>query len=70
VDPRTKFADNVEAQRREAGLTQEKVALESGLALSEISRIESGNRDVRLTTIVKVAKGLGVPAGDLLEGLP
>ena len=40
-----------------------------GLHFSEISRLERGGRDARLTTIVKVAQGLGVAPAELLAGM-
>jgi transcriptional regulator with XRE-family HTH domain len=40
------------------------------LNMTEISRLEGAKRDPRLTTIVKVAKGLGIPPSRLLDGIP
>ena len=51
-------------------MTQMDLSNRSGVDMAEISRIERGLKDVRLTTIVKVARGLDVPAGELLAGLP
>jgi transcriptional regulator with XRE-family HTH domain len=35
----------------------------------EVNRIERGRRNPGLLTIIKLAKALDVPAGDLLAGL-
>jgi transcriptional regulator with XRE-family HTH domain len=51
-------------------MTQMHLSNLSGIDMAEISRIERGLKDVRLSTIVKVARGLDVPAGRLLSGLP
>jgi transcriptional regulator with XRE-family HTH domain len=40
-----------------------------GISVSELSRIEHGGREPRLTTLIVLAKTLDVPPGDLLEGL-
>ena len=55
--------------RKEAGLTQEALWDSSGVRMTEISRIENGQKDPQLTTIVRLAAGLGIPAGELLAGL-
>jgi transcriptional regulator with XRE-family HTH domain len=55
--------------RTRAGLTQEALWDSSGVNMTEISRIENGQKDPQLTTIVRLASGLGVPAGELLAGL-
>jgi transcriptional regulator with XRE-family HTH domain len=36
---------------------------------TEVTRIEKGRRNPGLLTIVKLAKALDMPAGDLLSGL-
>jgi transcriptional regulator with XRE-family HTH domain len=41
----------------------------SGLDMAEISRLETGLRDVRLSTIVRLADGLEVPVHTLVDGL-
>jgi transcriptional regulator with XRE-family HTH domain len=41
----------------------------SGLDMAEISRLETGQRDVRVSTIVRLADGLEVPVRALLGGL-
>jgi len=40
-----------------------------GLHFSEISRLERGRRDAQLSTIVKLARGLGVSPAELLAGI-
>lgn len=55
--------------RKSAGLTQQALWDSSGVNMTEISRIENGQKDPQLTTIVRLAVGLGVPPGELLAGV-
>jgi transcriptional regulator with XRE-family HTH domain len=50
-------------------MTQEDLAFESKVAMSEISRLECAHRDPRLSTILRVARGLDVRASELLRGI-
>ena len=69
MTPQQRFGANLRRSRRAAGLTQEALWHASGVNMTEISRIENGQKDPQLTTIVRLATGLGVPAGELLAGL-
>jgi transcriptional regulator with XRE-family HTH domain len=64
----TRFGANVRAARLARGWTQEQLAHETGLASVQISRIERGAREVRLTTLIRLLRALDVPASDLLTG--
>jgi XRE family transcriptional regulator, regulator of sulfur utilization len=64
------FGRNMRAERKRQGLTQEEVGHTADLDRTEISRLERGKREPRLGTIVKVARALEIPAGQLLDGLP
>jgi transcriptional regulator with XRE-family HTH domain len=41
----------------------------AGLHFSEVSLLERGGRDPRLSTVAKLARGLGIPARQLLDGI-
>lgn len=69
MTPQERFGANLRRSRTEAGLTQEALWGSSGVNMTEISRIENGQKDPRLSTIVRLAGGLGIPAGQLLAGL-
>jgi transcriptional regulator with XRE-family HTH domain len=69
VTPQQRFGANLRRARESAGFTQERLWDTSGVHMTEISRLESGQKDPRLTTIVRLAVGLGVPPGDLLAGM-
>jgi HTH-type transcriptional regulator/antitoxin HipB len=59
----------VREARRAQGWTQEELAARSGLAVVQISRIERGVREVRLTTILRLLAALDLEPNALLAGL-
>jgi transcriptional regulator with XRE-family HTH domain len=67
VEPREQFGANLRRSRLAAGLSQEALSHRSGLHLTEISRLENGLRDPRLSTIVRLAAGLALPSAVLIE---
>jgi transcriptional regulator with XRE-family HTH domain len=69
LEPRQRFARNLRAQRLKRALSQEALGYASGMHRTEISLLERGGRDPRLATIVKLAHGLDVPLGKLLDGV-
>ena len=69
MEPAQQFAANLRRARAEAGLSQEELSERSGLHSTEISRLERGVREPRLGTIVRLARGLGLPPADLLTGV-
>jgi transcriptional regulator with XRE-family HTH domain len=69
VEAQDQLGANIRKIRRAAGLSQMELSDRCGLHFSEISRLERGGRDARLSTIVKLAHGLGVPPSELLAGI-
>jgi transcriptional regulator with XRE-family HTH domain len=63
------FARNLREQRTRAGLSQERLAYVCNLHRTEISLLERGEREPRLSTIVRLARGLEIPPAVLLEGI-
>jgi transcriptional regulator with XRE-family HTH domain len=61
------LGENLRAARVEREMTQEEVAQRSDVQAGEISRIENGKRDPQVSTVLKIAKGLGIKPGQLLE---
>lgn len=53
--------------RKAKGWSQERLALESGLARSYLGGVERGRRNIALVNIVKLAETLGVAPSTLLE---
>ena len=64
-----RFGKNVRAARKAKGWTQEDLAHESGLATVQVSRIERGVREIRLTTLVRLLVALDITPNRLLDGL-
>lgn len=64
-----RFGENVRKARLSRGWTQEDLAYEAGLSSVQISRIERGKREIRLTTFLQLAKALGIAPQQLLKGL-
>lgn len=50
----------------EAGLTQEKLGFEADLRRTYVSVLELGQQQPTLTTILKLADGLGRPAHEIV----
>jgi transcriptional regulator with XRE-family HTH domain len=69
MEPKVIIGRNIRALRKKADLTQEALADRSDMHLVEIGRAERGVRDLRVSTVARIAKGLQVPAADLLRGV-
>ena len=61
------FARNVRSARKAAGLTQEAVSEASGIHVTEVSRIERGLRDPRISTMLRLAEALEVSPSALID---
>lgn len=68
MEPKKIVGQNIKEQRRRAGLTQEQLGHRCGMLMGDISRVERGKRDVRVSTVSRIAEGLGVDASELLRG--
>ena len=69
MDAVERFGQNVRTARLARGWTQEDLAYKTGLATVQVSRIERGRREVRLTTFIRLVNALGVDPADLLKGV-
>jgi transcriptional regulator with XRE-family HTH domain len=63
------FAINLRHERERRDFTMLDLAAAAGMNMSEISRLEACERDPYLTTVVRVARGLGVRPTGLLRGI-
>lgn len=61
------FGSNLRDARKRRGLTQEQVAERSGVHPTEVSRIEAGKRDPRVSTLLRLAHAVEVQPGRLLD---
>lgn len=63
------FGERVRARRHELGKSQEKVAQDAGLHWTFVGQVERGQRNLALSNILKLARGLEIDPGDLVRGL-
>jgi transcriptional regulator with XRE-family HTH domain len=67
--PQDTFARNLRRARERAGLSQEALADKAGVHRNAVALLEAGRRDVKLSTVAKLAKALKVDAGELIKGV-
>jgi transcriptional regulator with XRE-family HTH domain len=60
---------NVKRRRLELGISQEDLGQAAGLHATAIGRLERGEREPRLHTIITVGRALSIWPGDLLRGV-
>ena len=65
MDLRRLWADNLKAAREAAGLSQFDLAVRALIDQGTISKMENGTRGISDDAKVKLARALGVPAGEL-----
>jgi len=69
VEPKLIVGKNIRANRHRLQLTQEALAERCDMHPVEVGRAERGVRDLRISTIAKLARGLEIPACELLRGV-
>lgn len=55
------FGENVRRERLRKGLTQEELAKQSEIATRNLQKIEAGEINLRLTTALRIRRGLRCP---------
>jgi DNA-binding XRE family transcriptional regulator len=60
------FGQKLRAAREKAGMSQAELAKLAGVNQPAIPTLENGRTDVRLSTVRRFAKALGIPLKDLL----
>jgi transcriptional regulator with XRE-family HTH domain len=60
---------NLRRARERADLSQEELAVRASLHRTAVGQLERGERVARADTLVKLAGSLGIPPGELLDGL-
>jgi len=63
------FGQTVRRRREALGITLEELAERSKLSPNYVGSVENGRRDPSLSTVLALAKGLRVPAGELVGGV-
>lgn len=61
------FGQHIKRLRVERGLTQANLAFEAGLSESQVQRIEYGNHNFTIMTLIALAKALEIPPSSLLS---
>jgi transcriptional regulator with XRE-family HTH domain len=61
------FGERLRNLRKQAGLTQEKLAEKADLHHNFIGEVERGNMDISLGSLVKIAKALGIQVRDIIQ---
>jgi len=61
------FGETIRAHRKKAGLTQERLAERADMHHNFIGEVERGNMECSLTSMVKIARALGVRVRDLVR---
>ncbi len=62
----TAFGATLRRARRERELSQDALARRAGIGSKHVSELERGNKDPRLATFVRLAKGLGLTGTELM----
>lgn len=68
LEHRHVLGEAIRAKRKEAGLSQEKLAEKAGLSTVFISRVERGVESPSVDNLTKIAKALRVWVRDLVAG--
>jgi transcriptional regulator with XRE-family HTH domain len=63
------FGQRLQGLRRERGLSKEALASRAGMHATVIRRLERGAREPRISTVIRLARGLDVLPGVLLDPL-
>lgn len=67
TDPKLLFGRRLAKLRKAKGWSQEKLALESGVARSYLGGVERGQRNIALVNICKLAETLELPPAELMR---
>lgn len=65
-EPLALFGRRLAALRKARGWSQERLALESGLARSYLGGVERGQRNISLLNIIRLAQTLQLPPAELM----
>jgi transcriptional regulator with XRE-family HTH domain len=69
VDIAASFGSNLARCRKRVGLSQEELAVRASLHRTAVGQLERGERVARVDTLIKLAGSLGIPPGELLDGM-
>jgi len=69
MDFKQMVGEQIRKARRLRGMTQERLAEQSGLSFSYISDVERGTRNISLESLGKIINALGVKPAQLFEDI-
>lgn len=61
------FGNNLRAERNRQNLSQEELGARAGIQLNHISRIENGQTDIKLSTLISLLEALNLKFEKLYE---
>ena len=64
---RKQLGQRIRAIRLERGLTQENLSLESNISRSHIAMIESGKRDITVSSIFRISRALNILLNEIFS---
>ncbi|MEJ0054376.1 MAG: helix-turn-helix transcriptional regulator [Bacteroidota bacterium] len=62
-----RLAKNLKKARKKRGMSQEDLAYKSGIALSQVARIETGKLNTSVSTVFVILQALDADANELFE---
>jgi transcriptional regulator with XRE-family HTH domain len=68
-NPLTAFGLAVRRRREALGISQEELAEKAGIHRNYCGEVERGKRNVALLNMAKIARALGVPLSQLVQGI-
>lgn len=69
MEPKDQVGTNIRSHRKRMKLTQEALAHKCDMHPVELGRAERGKRDLRVSTVVRIAHGLEIAPKELLDGI-
>ncbi len=67
VREKRSLGSNIRTIRTEHGITQQKLALMTGVSRSYLWKIEIGTADVGIDVLIRIARALDMPVRDLIQ---
>lgn len=67
LNERRAIGERIRAKRLDANLTQEQVAIRSGVDRPSVVRIEQGQQSPSLDTLIRLAAAIGLPVPELIQ---
>ena len=69
MDIKSKVGKRIREMREKAEMSQKDLAYSSDLDRSYIASVESGQRNISIVNLEKIAKSLGVSLSELFKGI-